>query len=42
MDEKAIGQADNVLGQAIAEVMIEVFDGLTAHVEASEEALDDR
>lgn len=34
MDEKAIGQAGNVLGQAIADAMIEVFEGLTAYVEA--------
>jgi hypothetical protein len=33
MDEKAIGEAGNSLGQAIADAMIEVFDGLMAGVE---------
>nr|WP_200985126.1 hypothetical protein [Rhizobium rhizogenes]QCL09117.1 hypothetical protein pC5.7b_250 [Rhizobium rhizogenes]QCL09498.1 hypothetical protein pC5.8a_6 [Rhizobium rhizogenes] len=28
MDEKRIGEAGNALGQAIADSMIEVFDGL--------------
>jgi hypothetical protein len=33
MDEKAIGEAGNALGQAIADAMIDVFDGLVAGVD---------
>jgi hypothetical protein len=32
MDEKRIGEAGNALGQAIADAMIEVFDGLMTDV----------